>query len=172
MKTYVITRTQGAPDWTRVPGVDIDTCLWTEPAQVAARAQVCYDEEALYVRLSTQEAHIRAEERGEAGMPCLDSCLEFFFCPDPAKNIYFNIEFNPNGCMYLGFGSDRYDLVRLIPEAPVFTPEILRTEDGWEILPAESLNFSLQNNLLRAEISANGQTTALNINLRSKEAAR
>ena len=48
----------------------------------------------------------------------------------------------------------------------------LTPEDGWEILPAESLNFSLQNNLLRAEISANGQTTALNINLRSKEAAR
>lgn len=134
MKTYIIPRRPENLDWSRIPALNIDTCLWTPPAEVEARAQLCYDENALYVRLSAREAHIRAEETGPVGSPCLDSCLEFFFCPDPRKNTYFNIEFNPNGCMFLGLGSDRYDLIRLLPlkEDPLEAVPV-RTEEGWAI---------------------------------------
>lgn len=134
MKTYVISRKPEGLDWEKIPALNIDTCLWAGPAPVEPKAQVCYDEEALYVRLSTKEENIRAEEYGEAGSPCNDSCLEFFFCPSLNSNTYFNIEFNPNGCMFLGIGNDRYDLIRLVPvEENPLKAEPKRTEDGWEI---------------------------------------
>ena len=49
-------------------------------------------------------------------------------------NRYFNIEYNPNCCVYLGFASGVHDLVRLISESGIpFLPHSVRTEDGWEI---------------------------------------
>ena len=134
MKTYVIPQKPEVLDWNEIPALAIDTCLWNSPAEVEPKAQLCYDADALYVRLSTKEAYIRAEESGEFGMPCLDSCLEFFFCPMENSNTYFNIEFNPNGCLFLGIGNDRYDLIRLVPvEQDPLKAEPKRTDDGWEI---------------------------------------
>ena len=134
MKTYVISKKPEVLDWNEIPALYMDTCLWNSPGQVEPKAQLCYDEEAIYVKLSTKEAHIRAEEAGEFGMPCLDSCLEFFFCPVLESNTYFNIEFNPNGCLFLGIGNDRYDLIRLVTVEPdPLKAEPKRTEEGWEI---------------------------------------
>ena len=144
MKTYVISKKPEVLDWNEIPALSIDTCQWNYSGQVEPKAQLCYDEEAIYVKLSTKEAHIRAEEVGEFGMPCLDSCLEFFFCPVLDSNTYFNIEFNPNGCLYLGFGNQPGDLVRLIPEHPPIIPEVRRTEDGWMVTYAIPYHFIRQ----------------------------
>ena len=76
MRTHVISKKTAVLDWASLPVADIDHLLWSPQVDISAKAQICYDEEALYVRLSAHEAHIRAEERGPLGMPCLDSCLE------------------------------------------------------------------------------------------------
>ena len=141
MKTYTISPVQGAIDWATVPALQIDTQLWGTKTDITAQAQLCYDKDALHIRLSAVEAEIRAEEHGPLGAPCQDSCLEFFFCPVEGDNRYFNIEFSPTGCYYLGFGSDRYDLVRLIPEQAIFEPVILRTETGWQITYSVPFSF-------------------------------
>ena len=135
MRSYIINPKTQDLDWNAVPAAKIDCCQWGYYADVEAQAQLCYDADAIHVRLSAREADIRAEETGEVGMPCLDSCLEFFFCPDPHSNTYFNIEFNPNCCLYLGIGTDRYDLIRLLchGENPL-NAKAQRTEDGWEIV--------------------------------------
>lgn len=134
MRSYIITRRPEQLDWNKVPALNIDTCIWLPDAGISAQAQLCYDEEAIYVRLSAEEANIRAEVTDVAGAPCEDSCLEFFFCPMPENNTYFNIEFNPNCCMYLGIGTNRYDLIRLLPEKEnLLGAKAARTEDGWEI---------------------------------------
>ena len=134
MKSYIITRKPEQLDWEKVPALNIDTCLWVPDAGISAQAQLCYDADAIYVRLRAKEANIRAEETGVTGSPYLDSCLEFFFCPDPQNKTYFNIECNPNCCMYLGIGTDRYDLIRLLlpGENPLDTAAA-RTEDGWQV---------------------------------------
>ena len=127
MKEYEVRRTGS-----ELPVLEIGEHLWLEPAPVRAFAQMSYDDEALRVTLWAQEPNIRAEENGPLGFPCLDSCLEFFFSPMEGDSRYFNIEVNPNGCVYLGFGIDRYLLVRLLPEE--FDPlkiETERTPDGW-----------------------------------------
>ena len=133
MKTYTISKCSGTINWNNIPALYIDTKLWGTETDITAQGKLCYDEEALHVHLSAVEANIRAEEFGPLGSPCRDSCLEFFFCPVDGDSRYFNIEFSPTGCFYLGFGHDRYDLVRLLPEKALFRPEINRTADGWEI---------------------------------------
>ena len=133
MNTYAITKKQENFSWAQVPALKLDTHLWLPRADISAEAKLCYDEQALYVHLHATEQYIRAEETGPLGAPCKDSCLEFFFSPMPDDIRYFNIEFNPNGCMFLGFGHNRYDLVRLLPIQEVLNPQIRRTEDGWEV---------------------------------------
>ena len=103
MREYTIARTYDAPDFSAVEALPIDTLLWCPEVPITASAQLCYDDSAIYVRLSAQEPNIRAEERGPLGVPCVDSCLEFFFCPIAGDDRYLSIECNPNGCLFLGF---------------------------------------------------------------------
>ena len=135
MRTYMISKKTADLDWTIIPVAAIDNLHWSPHVDISAEAQICYDENFLYVRLSAHEAHIRAEEVGPLGMPCLDSCLEFFFAPDPESLRYFNFEFNPNCCLYLGLGNERGDeLYRLLYDGPdQFDAKSERLEDGWAI---------------------------------------
>ena len=135
MRTHVIPRKPDVLDWSLIPALPIDNLCWTRAIDITAQAQICYDENALYVRLSAQETQIRAEHTGPVGMPCEDSCLEFFFSPIPGDSRYLNIEFNPNGCMYLGMGSGIHDLVRLLPDSKnPLQPHPQRIDGGWEIV--------------------------------------
>ena len=135
MKTYEIHKVSGMVEWDTVPVIKIDHPYMRTPESIKAYAQLCYNEEALLVHLSTVEAKIRAVENGPLGHPWEDSCLEFFFCPEENDNRYFNIEFNSNGCLYLGFGTVIPDRTRLVKADinEVLCPKINLTDDGWEI---------------------------------------
>lgn len=142
MKTVRIVKKTVDFEWSEIPIIPIDCQVEPTEAKVTATAQVCYDEEALYVRLSAKEKDIRAEYTGPLDMPCKDSCLEFFFSPMEGDRRYFNIEFNPNCCMYLGIGSCLQDLVRLIPAwENVLCPEAERFHDGWAVTYQVPVSF-------------------------------
>ncbi|MBQ7600824.1 MAG: carbohydrate-binding family 9-like protein [Lachnospiraceae bacterium] len=123
------------PSWISEDVRDAESAPDARPLGIRAFAQLLWDEEAFYVRLWAEEARVRREEHGPLGMPCEDSCLEFFFAPCPPDRRYFNLEFNPNACLYLGIGSSIRDLTRLVPEnaEELFCPEVRMTEGGWEI---------------------------------------
>ena len=134
MKNYPVTRVIGQPQWQQLPRVALEHRYLQTSPEICAYGQLAYNEEFLFVHLQAQVPYIRAEEQGICGEPCKDSCLEFFFCPVAGDPHYFNIEFNFNGCMYLGYGTGLKDLLRLLPDAgSVICPEISKTEDGWEI---------------------------------------
>lgn len=133
MRQYTIVRRPQQLDWTHIPALQIDQLMKTDPLPIRAQAQLCYDENALYIRLSAVEQHIRAELTGKLDEICEDSCLEFFFSPMAGDLRYFNIECNPNGCLFLGMGSNVHNLVRFIPEEPCILPQAKRTADGWEV---------------------------------------
>ena len=134
MKQYTITKIQGAPNWASIPTIRLEQRYESTPDTASATAQICYDEERLHLLLRAAEPVIRREESGPLGWPCHDSCLEFFFCPVDGDTRYFNIEFNANKCLFLGFGSGIDDLVRLIIEPDeIFAPDIRLCEGGWEI---------------------------------------
>lgn len=132
MKTYCVKKTCGAPDWSAVPVMPIDTLLWTDSIDVAAQAQLCWDEEALYVRLSAREKNIRMEESGLLSEVCEDSCLEFFLQPTERAD-YFNFEMNPNRALYLGYGTNVENLIRLlVPDVEkLLDSRVEFTSDGW-----------------------------------------
>ena len=136
MKKYIVAQTSDTPDWKNIEVIKIGESYLETPDNISAYAQICYNKNEILVHLSSFENGVRAEESGPFGMPCLDSCLEFFFCPEENDLRYFNIEFNSNGCVFLGFGSGDADLLRLIPEESIesiFSPKIDRREDGWDI---------------------------------------
>ena len=130
MQEYTIVKK--AP-WDQVPVLKMEEHLHPTTATVTAQAQLCYDEEALYLRLEAKEQNIRKEHFDPLAEICEDSCLEFFFCPMEGDDRYFNLEMNPNGVPYLGFGEDLATLHRLIPEKRFIHPEITFTGDGWVI---------------------------------------
>ncbi len=133
MKEYTICKTKGVPNWQNVPALYINNQHWCEPVDITAEAKLCYDENALYVLLSAKEEHIRAENCGPLAAVYEDSCLEFFFSPIPGDLRYFNIEVNPNGSYYLGYGTNRHNTIRFIPKKSPIDPKVSRTSDGWQV---------------------------------------
>ena len=135
MKQYTITRVSGAPDWSQIPCLDVDNYQWMEPLDIRMKAQICYDETGIHVHLRAWEKDIRAEYTEPLSMVCEDSCMEFFFRPMDGDIRYFNLEINPHGRTYLGFGPNMPELVRLVPQEE---DELMRkswnyTQDGWEV---------------------------------------
>ena len=95
------------------------------------------------MRLTAREENIRAEVQEQTGMPCQDSCLEFFFSPMDGDLTYLNFEMNPNCVLYLGIGTDRYNGIRLLlPEQISLDARTERIADGWVLtyrIPASLL---------------------------------
>lgn len=132
MKSYEIKRFHGSFD--EIPFLEIEEKYLETPENVSARGQIAYDDEGFIVKLQTKEYQHRAVEKGPLGSPCEDCCLEFFFCPMESDGRYFNIEFNSNACMYLGFATSIKDLKRIVFEDEnLFSPKVTFTDGGWEI---------------------------------------
>lgn len=134
MNTYTIKKVAAPINWDTVPALDLSVRYLDTPSTASVTAKIAYTESAFAVHLSAFEPEIRANEKGPLGAPCHDSCLEFFFSPIEGDLRYFNIEFNFNKCMFLGFGSGIKDLVRLVVDPDeLLSPKIEKTTDGWEI---------------------------------------
>ena len=145
MKEYTITYVENKPDWEKIPKLDINEVFGKKYDEITAEAQIAYTKEAFLVHLSTVEENFRKVETGTVGMPCEDSCLEFFFSPINDDKRYFNIEFNANGAMFLGMGSSVDDLTRLVfAEEELFKPQIIENEKGWEIFYTVPFEFVLR----------------------------
>ena len=137
MKTYTITKVSGQPDWSSIPTLEMNESyrMTLEETPVRAWTQIAYNEQALLVRQRTLEPVIRKELTGLLDEISDDSCLEVFLCPMEGDERYFNIEYNPNGCRYLGFGTSMADLVRLVPEEnnDGFGAQATEFDGGWEL---------------------------------------
>lgn len=149
-ETYTITHVEQAPDWSVVPQLDIDHVQWTDDYGIRAHAQLCYDDEALYVRMWAEEQDVRATYAADDPLPkCYeDSCLEFFFQLDGGDARYMNFEFNPNCALGCEIGTEKQNRVTLIPPSEALAPEAERTDDGWELqyqLPFEFLRMFYPN---------------------------
>lgn len=135
MKKTSIVFAEQRPDWSDMPVISMECSYRQSPDDIRAYAQICYNREMLYLHLWAEELRIREEETEILGMPCRDSCLEFFLRPVPEDMRYLNFEFNPNGCMFLGLGSDTFGLTRLVPDdaESLFSSKITKTDTGWDL---------------------------------------
>jgi len=137
MKKSRILSVEKTVDWREVPELEIAERVRPRETQAEAFAQIAYTPDELLVCLTAQEPEIRREEKGLLGAPCNDSCLEFFFCPMEGDLRYFNFEWNPNGCLYLGFATGPKDLIRLViaeeKQKELFCPQIHVAEGEWSV---------------------------------------
>ena len=143
MKPIYTVKRMTEPDWDAVPVVELAHTPWLEPCAVTARARLCRDDEALWVRMEAEESPVRAELTGKLDPVCTDSCLEFFFAPLAEDKRYFNFEWNPLGTLCLGFGAERPTRVRQVVKdaEALFHPRPFRTEGGWGITFRIPLSF-------------------------------
>lgn len=127
----------GAPIWSQHDIAPINNKYLDTNNDVSAYAQLCYDDQKFYVRFVKTEPTTLATHTGELGMPCEDSCVEIFFSPVPNDNRYINLEFNANGCVFFGFGTNIKDLFRITTinqnTSALFCPKITKTNSGWEL---------------------------------------
>lgn len=125
----------GAPVWSEVPALKLRNRYLNTADDVNVWCQICCTDTALLIHQTMEVPTVRAEEKGSLGMPCEDSCMEFFLSPIPGDPRYINIEFNVNKCMYLGMGTGLQDLLRIIPdqEEDIFSPVTVQNEKGWEL---------------------------------------
>ncbi|MGN0997010.1 MAG: carbohydrate-binding family 9-like protein [Candidatus Ventricola sp.] len=157
--TYTIKR-MTTPDWDAVPAVTLTHQRWLPPCDIAARAQACHDGERLFVRMQARERDIRATLTGPLEPVCQDSCLEFFFAPDPADGRYLNFEWNPLGTLFFGFGGGRGSRVRQVPQdvQALLAPRPFTTAEGWGIefgIPASLIRLYWPGFALEGEAAGN-----------------
>lgn len=150
---------QPQPDWEQAPTVSLTHTGWLSPCSISATAQCCHDGENLWIRMEAEESPIRAMA-GPLEPVCCDSCLEFFFAPLPDDPRYFNLEWNPLGTLYLGFGADRPTRIRQIPKQSdaIFCPHPYPTPNGWGVtfrLPLSFLRLYFPGYTLSGEAAGN-----------------
>lgn len=94
---------------------------------------LAHDDEKIYVHMRSDESPIRAEVSAHDGPVHTDSCMEFFFSPDPEKHDYFNMEINPKGMLKLHYGPGRHGRVNAVenPKDYAVVPQVC--EDGWAL---------------------------------------
>lgn len=135
MNTYTIKKISETPDWSAIPSLPIDQVYKAETSPVRAWAQVAYHGSSLFVRLRAEETDIRMEENGPLASTWEDSCLEFFFSPVDGDPRYINLEITPGGAYFMGIGTGKQDLMRLIPLRPEngLQPRVAFFDGGWEV---------------------------------------
>lgn len=135
MREYIVRYAPSEWDFSAAGDLNVDVQMLQTDPPVEMMQKMVYNERALYVYQRARERCIRAKVSDRLGAVCEDSCMEFFFSPIPEDGRYFNIEVNPLGNVFLGFGKDRYSLVRIFPQesAMCLTVNTASASDGWEV---------------------------------------
>lgn len=135
MREYTVRYAKSGCEFTRLPYMDVDIPLLQTEPPIKMIQQLFYNESGLYVYQRAWEENIRAEVSDALGAVCEDSCMEFFLSPVPETGKYFNVEVNPLGNVFFGFGKDRYSLIRLFPQEKEYSLDIHTNvlPDGWDV---------------------------------------
>lgn len=117
-KTYVIKKVSNlfTEDlWDGIPELHLEHFPWDENGyKPKTTAKICYNDHGIHVFLKSYEKKIRAVYESINDPVCQDSCMEFFFNPNPkADDRYMNLEMNPIGTFLLGLGKDRHSRSQL-----------------------------------------------------------
>lgn len=95
------------PAWKRILAVDVKNLMGEKPHFLPrVLAKMMYDKDNLYVIFKVHDRFIRSSVREINGRVWDDSCVEFFFAPDPhLPERYFNLEINCNGVALMHYNT-------------------------------------------------------------------
>ena len=133
-RTDIIDPEINSPEWDKASEGYIDKEQWSGFAPIPnTEFKILRGPEGISVRMHTDEKNLKAVYTEKNSMVCRDSCMEFFFKPDPWSLKYFNFEFNPLGTAYIAVGSDRYDREKYEGERDIFSI-VSQAQDGdWTV---------------------------------------
>ena len=132
--------------WKDAPEAKIDIFPWasqmTDDYRPVTSARLGTDGKSIFVYMESNENDLRMETKG-FGYVHTDSCMEFFFSPDPSSLKYFNYEFNPAGAMQLSIGTSRHDREILPIEnfGDFFQVRTAVYKNGWNLEYSVPLSF-------------------------------
>ncbi len=133
-KTNIIDPSIDSAEWGRAEEGHIAAERWQGYSPVPATTfRLLRGPEGISVLFTTAERGLRAECKEENSMVCTDSCMEFFFKPDPWDTRYINLEMNPRGVMYLSIGSGRHGRELLDTDRRIFNIETIPAEGNWRL---------------------------------------
>ena len=87
--------------------------------------------EGISILMHTKEKNLRSQCTLQNGEVCRDSCMEFFFKPNPWDERYINFEINPDGVMHVGIGVNRYGRVLDDTDRAVFNVQSVPNDGDW-----------------------------------------
>ena len=141
-RTDIVNPKINSSEWKKAEWEKIGFEPWETPAKAPETCfKILRGPEGISVLMHTNEKNLRSEMKVENGRVCDDSCMEFFFKPDPWDVNYFNFEINPDGVMHLGFGPGRHGRV-FVEEREVFDIESIPNDGDW------TLKFYIPNSFL------------------------
>lgn len=93
----------GPSNWDNIEAININNYPWdTTGYMPKTKVQLCYTNEEIRVKFTSCEEKVRIEIKEFNGPSWYDSCVEFFFLPEPEKDKrYFNFEITARGNLLL-----------------------------------------------------------------------
>ena len=134
IKTEVINPDIDSKEWDKAEEGSIAVERWSGFYPVPKTTfKVLRGPEGISVLMHTEEENLRAEQTEENSMVYEDSCLEFFFKPDPWDVNYLNFEINPRGVMHLGLGKDRHKRQLIDVDRKIFSIVSIPNDGDWKL---------------------------------------
>lgn len=106
--------------WEKADIAKIDCYPWDRNGYMPeTEARVVYTERGFHVLMTSNESKIMGTRENFNDPVSRDSCMEFFFMPDPEKDRrYLNFELNPIGTLLLGIGKNRFERTKITDANP------------------------------------------------------
>jgi hypothetical protein len=107
------------PEWKRIKSIKIGKYMGEVPKfRPTVEAKMMYDDENVYVIFRVKDRFVRSIVQEYNGNVSGDSCVEFFFSPDPNfPSRYFNLEVNAGGTPLIFYVVQPFsDYKKLLPD--------------------------------------------------------
>ena len=150
-KMYTIKRTDAkelrinSKEWMDANIAKIDTLNWKDWSYCPdTEFKVMVNDKGLYVHFETDEEELIYDCKNLNEDVYKDSCVEFFFKPDPENENYFNFEVNAIGTPIIGLGASRKRIRLDIKDISIFNFEYEIKEKGFILNFFIPFSFLLQ----------------------------
>ena len=124
------------PAWDKVEPGAVDL-VWEDhaPSPYKTEFRLVHTEEALLLKMTTNEWPLAITAMHFNEPVCVDSCMEFFFIPNMEEKEYINLEMNPVGITLNHIGEGRGNRPTLdMKSGGVEIETRVVGEEGWSVL--------------------------------------
>ncbi|MBO5364162.1 MAG: carbohydrate-binding family 9-like protein [Clostridia bacterium] len=122
------------PVWEKAEVASININNWKQFEYLPnTYGRLMYDEEAIYIKMWTDENPLLARYTKQNDPVHKDSCMELFLSPKAGDKRYLNIEINPFGTMSFAIRTSRFDPVYPDKDKNFFAIQTLVEDGCWTL---------------------------------------